>query len=72
MGKKRCKLCPSVGVKGFFTFPTAKRKHICEEWLKICDLPADTDTRNMFVCFRHFDSSEIEPSIGYFRAKPGN
>ena len=57
MGHKRCQLCQVVqknGEKGFFSFPSIKRKSTHENWLKVCDFPADTETKKMSVCFRHF------------------
>ena len=62
MGKFRCKLCQKVGSKGLFRFPPPKRQKIRDQWLKVCELTADTDTRLQKICFRHFNSSQIEES----------
>ena len=75
MGNFRCKLCQTVGTKGkskgFFSFPPTKRQKIRDQWLKVCELTADTDTRRLKICFRHFNSSEIEESDygNYLRIK---
>ena len=74
MGHKRCQLCQVVqknGEKGFFSFPSIKRKSTHENWLKVCDFPADTETKKMSVCFRHFQPSEIEEYSNYIRLTPG-
>ena len=75
MGNFRCKLCQRVGFKGFsrgfFKFPTLpKRQKIRDQWLKVCELTADTDTRKLKICFRHFNSSEIEEYDNYLRINP--
>ena len=75
MGNFRCKLCQRVGFKGFsrgfFKFPTLpKRQKIRDQWLKVCELTADTDTRKLKICFRHFKSSEIEEYDKYLRINP--
>merc|ERR1712001_602099 len=73
MVNKRCKLCQSVqknGAKGYFSFPTIKRKPIREKWLKVCELPAETETRNVFICFRHFQLNNVEECSNYFRVMP--
>ena len=74
MGHKRCQLCQVVqknGEKGFFGFPSIKRKIAHGNWIKVCEIPADTDTKKMSVCFRHFEPSEIEEYPNYIRLKPG-
>ena len=74
MGNKRCQLCKVVqknGEKGFFSFPSIKRKNAHENWLKVCEIPADTETKKMSVCFRHFEQSEIEEFANYIRLNSG-
>ena len=57
--------------KGIFSFPPVNRKKIREEWLKVCDLPASTDTKNIFVCFRHFHLKDLEELSNWFKPFPG-
>ena len=71
MGNRRCIICKKVGTKGIFSFPPANRKKIREEWLKVCDLPASTDTKNIFVCFRHFHLKDLEELSNWFKPFPG-
>ena len=76
MGNKRCTLCKTVqktGEKGFFGFPSSsiKQKSVRDKWLEICQLPAETSTKNLWVCFRHFQSTQIEEYSKYIRVKAG-
>ena len=76
MVSKRCILCKRVGSKGFFSFPSAKSKatqtkKARENWLVACDLPADADTKNKFVCFMHFKTNEIEEFSNHCKPMPG-
>ena len=61
MGNKRCKLCQKVGTKGFFSFPTMKLKEIRAKWLEVCELPAETDTRNLFIFKQHSTYFHFSP-----------
>ena len=75
MGNKRCFLCDTVqktGEKGFFGFPSSiKQKNVREKWIEICQIPAETNTKNVAVCFRHFESNQIEEYSNYVRLKAG-
>ena len=73
MGNKRCKLCQKVGTKGFFSFPTNKKGMAATrgKWLEVCELPAETDTGKLYICFRHFQADNIEEFSNYFRVIPG-
>ena len=71
MGNRRCRLCQKVGTKGIFSFPPVKRKKIHEQWLQVCDLPPTTDTKNIFVCFRHFQQDDLEECANWFKPKYG-
>ena len=74
MGNKRCKLCQKVGTKGFFGFPTNKKGMAATrgKWLEVCELPAETETGKLYICFRHFQAQNIEEFSNYFRIIPGN
>ena len=59
MGNKRCILCKTVqktGEKGFFGFPSIKQKNVRDKWLEICQITAETDTKNLFGLFPTFSS----------------
>ena len=74
MGNKRCRICQDVqknGEKGYFGFPSMKQKFTREKWLQVCEIPADTDTKKMSVCFRHFQAIDIEEYPNYIRLKKG-
>ena len=73
MGNKRCKLCQKVGTKGFFGFPTNKKGMAATrgKWLEICELPAETETGKLYICFRHFQANNIEECSNFFRVIPG-
>ena len=74
MGNKRCILCKTVqktGEKGFFGFPSIKQKNVRDKWFEICQIPAETSTKNLWVCFRHFQSTQIEEFSKYIRVKAG-
>ena len=61
MGHKRCQLCQVVQKNG----ENWILSH--ENWLKVCEITAETDTKKMSVCFR----CEIEEFTNYIRLKPG-
>ena len=52
----RCILCKSSGNRGFFRFPEDSRR---DEWVKICDLTADSRVDNLRICFRHFATNKL-------------
>ena len=74
MGKKRCKICKKLEEEDSL----ASRRHldsrakIYNEWKNVCEIPWDTDNmKGLFVCFRHFQSREVEEFSYHLKPKPG-
>ena len=72
MGNQRCILCKTIGSRGYFGFPIAQKfRETFENWLKVCEIPANTDIKRQFVCFRHFQMEDLVQFSNYYKPKSG-
>ena len=70
MGNRRCILCKKVGSRGYFGFPQ-KIQEVFEKWHQVCEIPANTDIKRQFVCFRHFQMEDLVQFSSYYKPKSG-
>ena len=60
----KCIICKKGG-KGQFCFPKDVARR--EDWLKICDLPIDSCTKHLRICFRHFRLEDVAYHGSYIK-----